>query len=211
MLLKCVSSIFIQSKSTYEAIPINARPCSGLTFTLRWGTLMILIQSPCLPHVHLLSRNCQHLKMSCRWNLSLALRVEDQGNDQSVQHNLLATKETKASYADIFGCWYSPVKTQNLTKNQNQDHAHKDSALIHVRPHALVTDDTDAISGGQASQSNGKTTCEMHETTKQTVGSLGVEILCDKDGYDERVDGDNTGHDNGNETLSINRANSQLQ
>ena len=35
------------------------------------------------------------------------------------------------------------------------------------------------------------------------AGSWGPEILCDKDSYDEGVNGDDTGHDDGDQALSV--------
>lgn len=32
---------------------------------------------------------------------------------------------------------YSPVEPKNFPENQDQDHSHEDSALLHVRSHAL--------------------------------------------------------------------------
>lgn len=96
---------------------------------------------------------------------------------------------------------HPPVKTQDFTKNQDQDHADENAALVHVRPHTLITHYTDAVSSRKTSQADGETTCEMHEATEQAVGSLGIEVLGDEDGYDEGVDGDDTGHDNGDEAL----------
>lgn len=51
----------------------------------------------------------------------------------------------------------------------------------------------------------------MHETTEQTVGSFRIEVLGDEDRYDEGVDGDDTGHDNGNEALGTKVVSCQLR
>lgn len=34
-------------------------------------------------------------------------------------------------------CYHLPVQTENFTENQNQNHAHIDPRLLHVRPDAL--------------------------------------------------------------------------
>lgn len=49
MILKCVSPIFIQFKSTYEVDPMNARPCNVFTLYPPVGQIpVVLLQPPCL-------------------------------------------------------------------------------------------------------------------------------------------------------------------
>lgn len=95
----------------------------------------------------------------------------------------------------------SPVETENFSENQNQNHAHEDAALVHVGSDSFVADNTYAVSGCKTRHANGDAAGKVHETAEQAVAGLGVEVLCDEDGYDEGIDSDNTGHDNGDETL----------
>lgn len=95
----------------------------------------------------------------------------------------------------------SPIETQDLSKDEDQDHADEDAALGHVGTHALVTYDTDAVTGRETCHANRYTASEMHKATEQAVVRFRVEILGDQDGDDEGVDSDDTRHDDGDEAL----------
>lgn len=104
-----------------------------------------------------------------------------------------------------------PVKTQYFSEDQNQDHSDKDSALVHERPDTLVPHNTDAVPSSEAGHADRDTTGEVHEAAEQAVVGLGVEVLGDEYGYDEGVDGDDTGHDDRDETLVTRRRSCQLR
>ncbi|KAG5930071.1 hypothetical protein E4U53_002311 [Claviceps sorghi] len=55
--------------------------------------------------------------------------------------------------------------TKDFSKDENQNHADKDSRLLHVSTDSLVTDDTDAVSGSETGHTDGQSTGEVHETT----------------------------------------------
>lgn len=63
----------------------------------------------------------------------------------------------------------SPIKTQNLSENKDQDHSNKDAALGHVGSHALVANDADAVSGRETRHANRNTAREVHEAAEQAV------------------------------------------
>lgn len=65
-----------------------------------------------------------------------------------------------------------PVEPQHFAENENQDHADKDPGLQHVRPDALVTDNADAVSGGEGCETNRQPACKMHESTVLDVSML---------------------------------------
>lgn len=95
----------------------------------------------------------------------------------------------------------SPIKTQDLSKDKNQNHADEDAALGHVGAHALVTHDANAVSSRETRHANRNAASEMHKATEQAVVGLRVEVLGDQDRDDEGVDSDDTGHDDGDEAL----------
>ena len=63
--------------------------------------------------------------------LALCAGVQDKGDDQAVQ-KLVSWVELETKKLAI------PVKSKNFAENQNEDHAHEDSRLLHVRAHALL-------------------------------------------------------------------------
>lgn len=131
--------------------------------------------------------------------LALALRVQDQRDNKAAEK--VCQRVARFVVKEVQVC--SPVKTQNFAEDQNQDHAHEDPALIHVGSNALVTDDTNAVASRETSHADGHAARKMHEAAEQAVARLGVQVLGDEDGYDERVDGDDTGHDYGDEALAV--------
>lgn len=121
----------------------------------------------------------------------------------SLQKQPSVIKKRPAGIPDYGGIrgWSSPIEAQYLSENQDQNHAYEYAALVHVSAHALVTDNTNAIAGRETCHTDGNTAGEMHETAEQAITGLRVEVLGDEDGYDEGVDRDDTGHDDGNEAL----------
>lgn len=86
------------------------------------------------------------------WGASpLRLGVEDEGNNESGRSriSLWISKTCNEATMQEHMCDL-PVKAQDLAENQDQDHADKDSRLLHVGPNALVTDDTDTVSCSHA-------------------------------------------------------------
>lgn len=57
-----------------------------------------------------------------------------------------------------------PVKTQYFPKNQDQDHANKDSGLLHKRPHSRITHDPNTVASTQACQSDSQAAAQMQES-----------------------------------------------
>lgn len=132
-----------------------------------------------------------------------------------------------------------PVEPQNLPENKNQDHAHVDPRLLHVRTNTLrqplercnfrqrrnlyrITNNTNRIPSGHACEANRQSGCEMHKAPVQDTPSacvmscylprlpnVRVQTLVggranrsrNKDGDDEAINRDNTGHDDGDERL----------
>ena len=56
-----------------------------------------------------------------------------------------------------------PVESEDFAEDQDQDHADEDPRLLHVGAHALVTDDADAVAGGEAGQADREAAAEVHE------------------------------------------------
>ncbi len=56
-----------------------------------------------------------------------------------------------------------PVETEDLTKDQDQDHADEDPRLLHVGAYALVADDADAVARREARHPHRDATAEVHE------------------------------------------------
>ena len=67
------------------------------------------------------------------------------------------------------GVWHIPVETQNFTEDENQDHADKNPGLVHVRPDALVADDTNAVPSSEPRQSDRQPAGKMHDSTISLV------------------------------------------
>lgn len=84
-------------------------------------------------------------------------------------------------------------------------------ARISIRPrlHSIrtyrITHYPNSITRGQTRQAHRETSCHVHEAREQGVAlhRWGPYVAGDEDGYDERVDGENTGHDDGDERLDI--------
>ena len=97
-------------------------------------------------------------------------------------------------------------KGQADTENENENHADKHSRLLHVGAHALVAHDADAVAGRKTRHADREAAGQVHEAAVQAVRLRGrVHVFDDEDGDDERVDGDDTGHDDGNQALQPGR------
>ena len=99
--------------------------------------------------------------------LALALSVEEEGDDKS------GTGISKKADGERHGARgalaYIPIETQNFAKDENQDHADKNPRLVHVRPDALVADDTNAVPGSQPRQSDRQPARKVHNSTVSLV------------------------------------------
>ena len=77
-----------------------------------------------------------------------------------------------------------PVESEDFAEDQDQDHADEDPRLLHVGAHALVTDDADAVAGGEAGQADREAAAEVHEAamrmcvSKKHVAFLAFSFLC---------------------------------
>jgi hypothetical protein len=67
-----------------------------------------------------------------------------------------------------------------------------------------IANDADGITGSHARQPYRQPSGHMHEPSKQRIVFLGrwSYLACDEDGYDERVDSQDTGHDHGDQALA---------
>jgi len=104
-------------------------------------------------------------------DLALALGVENESNDETGRSEVSKTEPRR-------GCprpaRHLPVETQDFSKDENQNHAHKDPRLFHVGPDALVAHDADAIAGRQAREADRQPARQVHEpaTVRLRVSSL---------------------------------------
>ena len=114
-----------------------------------------------------------------------------------------------------------PIKPQDLSENEDQNHADEDAALLHVRADARVTNNANAVTCREPSKPNGKPTPKVQESPaiismalrgrlfnglderEEVVALLRgrSEILGDEDGDDEGVNCENTGHNHRNQAL----------
>ena len=83
--------------------------------------------------------------------------------------------------------------TKHLSKDQNQDHAHKESGLLGCTTHASITHDSDSEAGGKTGETDGQAGTELDEVGEE--GGFLLEVVGNQDADDEAVDGDDTGHD----------------
>lgn len=57
-----------------------------------------------------------------------------------------------------------PVETQDLSENQNEDHAHEKPGLLSRAPHARVAHDADREARRQPAEAHAQTGSQMEET-----------------------------------------------
>jgi hypothetical protein len=153
--------------------------------------------------------------------LALCAGVQDKGDDQSVQ-KLVSWVELETKKLAI------PVKSKNFAENQNEDHAHKDSRLLHVRPHALlksqhlcqrirdclsagirdtyrVTNNADSVACRKTSQAYTQTAAQVQETVERTVLHLRrrPHVTGDQDSDHKGIHSNDTRHDDRDEGLHL--------
>lgn len=61
-----------------------------------------------------------------------------------------------------------PIETQDLSKNQDEDHAHKKPWLLSCAPHTRITDDADRKACRQPAQAHAQPSSELEETPAHT-------------------------------------------
>jgi len=104
----------------------------------------------------------------------VGLGVHDEGNDKS-------------------------VKTQDLSENEDQDHADEQTWLLSGSSYTCITDDTNSETGSKTRETDTKTCTKLHKAGVE--GHVDSETTGNQDGYDESVNGNDTSHDNGDGTL----------
>lgn len=60
-----------------------------------------------------------------------------------------------------------PIETQDLSKNQNEDHAHEKPWLLSCAPHARVADNADRKTCCQPAEAHAQPSSELEETPAQ--------------------------------------------
>lgn len=96
-------------------------------------------------------------------------------------------------------CNNETVKTQDFGENENQDHTDEETGLLSGTTHTGVTNNADGETSGETSETDRETGTELDETGVERHGSL--DVTRDEHTDDETVNGNDTGHDNGNDTL----------
>lgn len=96
-----------------------------------------------------------------------------------------------------------PIETQDLAENQNQHHPDEDPRLQHVAPHAHIAHDTNRIAGSEPREADAEAGGQVQEAREEGVvlAGRGCHVARNEDGDDEGVDGDDAGHDDGDERL----------
>lgn len=92
-----------------------------------------------------------------------------------------------------------PVKTQDFSENENQNHSDVEAGLLGSSTNTGVTNNTNSKTSGKTSQTDSETSTQLDETSVQR--KLLLKVVGDKDGHDETVDTDDTSHDNGDNVL----------
>ena len=65
-----------------------------------------------------------------------------------------------------------------------------------------VSYDSDGVAGGETGEAAGHARCEVDEAGVEGIGRIGGHGADDEDRDDEAVDGDDSGHDDGDERLA---------
>lgn len=68
-----------------------------------------------------------------------------------------------------------PVQTQDLSKNQNEDHADEKPGLLSCAPHAGVADDADSEACCQPTEAHAESGSEVEETPESRVWNYSSE------------------------------------
>lgn len=91
------------------------------------------------------------------------------------------------------------VKTQDFCENENQNHTHKKSGLLGGTTDTGVTHNANSETGGQTRETDRETGTKLDETSVE--GLLLLERVRDKHRDDEPVNGNDTGHNDGDNIL----------
>ena len=83
--------------------------------------------------------------------------------------------------------------TQDFGENENQNHSDEQSRLLRSTTDTCVTNNANGEACSKTGETDGETGTKLDETSKQR--SLLSEIVGDKDGHDQTVDGNDTSHD----------------
>lgn len=92
-----------------------------------------------------------------------------------------------------------PVKTQDFSENENQNHSDVEAGLLGSSTNTGVTDNTNSETSGQTGQTDRKTSTELNESSVQR--ELLGQVVGDQDRHDQTVDTNDTSHDNGDNVL----------
>lgn len=96
-------------------------------------------------------------------------------------------------------CNNETIETQHFGENQDQDHTNEESGLLSGTAHTGVTDDADGETSGKTSETDRKTSAELDETSVERHGCL--DVARDEHADHKTVNGNDTSHDDGNNTL----------
>ena len=91
----------------------------------------------------------------------------------------------------------APIEPQYFTKDQNQNHADEDSALLHVCSYAHITHHTYRVPCCQTGHAHTEARTKMTEAGEQVVVLLWrrVHAIRDQDSYDQGIYCNDSGHD----------------
>jgi len=93
-----------------------------------------------------------------------------------------------------------PVKTQDFSENENQNHSNIESRLLSRSTHTRITNNTNSETRSKTSQTDGQTSTELDETSVER--ELLGQVVGDQDRHDKTVDTNDTRHDNGDNVLN---------
>ncbi|GAC93343.1 ribose-5-phosphate isomerase [Pseudozyma hubeiensis SY62] len=96
-------------------------------------------------------------------------------------------------------CDNKTVKTQHFGENEDQDHTDEKTRLLSGTTHTGVTYDADGETSGETSETDRETSTELNETGVERHGRLNP--TRDEHTDHETVDGNDTGHNDGNDTF----------
>lgn len=116
---------------------------------------------------------CQQARLADTAHI-LRLRVHDESDDEAVQ-------------------------TENFGEDEDEDHADEESGLLGGTPHTGVADDTNGESGSKTSETDSKTGTELDEALSER--HVDRQVASDEDRDDKTVDGNDTSHDDRDNTL----------
>lgn len=87
---------------------------------------------------------------------------------------------------EMFGCLFcgqnegnnEPIETQDLSENQNEDHAHKKPWLLSCAPHACVAHNANCEACRQPTEAHAQPSSQIEETPKHTETSVSQHRGC---------------------------------